>query len=88
MSSRVELVKRLSEIETYMSVLENNLAGIESTYFNKGSISFRIDTADFQYEHLEENSIDFTKEIMILFMKTQLKDYKIDSKTILEKLLE
>lgn len=87
--NRVSKVERLKEVEKYIKILENNLVGVESSYFKKGSVSMDIDTDDFNFNGTDsDEEIEFTKQVMVDFIKNQLKQHKSESKQILQDLIE
>lgn len=88
MRDRLSKVERLKSIEMYIKTLENNLTGVDSEYFKEGTVVISIETTDFQYNKGYDEEIGFTKDIMIGYMKTQLEEYKNESKRILQELIE
>ena len=88
MGDRVSKVERLKELEESIRVLENNLLGIDSPYFTWGYIRMKIDTSDFRFKPLESDErVEFTKSIMIDFMKHQLEQHREESRHILKDLI-
>lgn len=47
MTSRIESVTNLLELETKLQTLKENLAAIKSSYLDSGTIEISLETSDF-----------------------------------------
>lgn len=84
---RIEKINRLKSIEQSIENLKNYKIGIDTSYFNKGKLSMKIDSDDFKFNKDYNNvEIEFSKDLIVKFIETQIEIFEKESKLILEEL--
>ena len=84
---RIEKINRLKSIEQSIENLKNYKIGIDTSYFHGGQLSLHIDSKDFNFKEDYNNvEVEFSKDLIIKFIETQIEIFEKESKLILEEL--
>lgn len=88
MMERIQKIERLKEIESSIGFMENALIGVNSGYFQEGTLTLSISSKEFNYNQLfsENTEIKFTKDIMIDYLNKQIDEFKREYEVILDSL--